>query len=76
MIDSANGISAELDILKWTFVPVELIVRVFRQPEGSWVGMDARTVMEHDGIGQTTTVMFDSRGTLGKSVHTLFIRPR
>ena len=76
MIDSANGISAELDILKWTFVPVDLTVGLYRQPEGPWVGMDARTVMGNDGIGQTTTVMFDSKGKVGQSVHTLFIRPR
>lgn len=76
MIDSANGVSAELDILKWTFVPVDLTVGLYRQPEGAWVGMDARTVMEGDGIGQTTTVFFDRRGKLGRSMHTLFIRPR
>jgi len=76
MIDSANGISAELDIRNWTFVPVDLTVGIYRQPEGEWVGMEARTVMEHDGIGQTTTVMFDGKGKLGQSMHTLFIRPR
>ena len=76
MIDSANGISAELDILKWSFVPVDLNIGIFRQPEGTWVGMDARTVMESDGIGQTTTVCFDWKGKIGQSMHTLFIRPR
>lgn len=76
MVDSANGISAELDIHKWTFVPVDLTVGLYRQPEGAWVGMDARTVMENDGIGQTTTVVFDSKGKVGQSMHTLFIRAR
>lgn len=76
MVDSANGISAELDIHKWTFVPVDLTVGIHRQPEGAWFGMDARTVMEDDGIGQTTTVVFDRKGKVGHSMHTLFIRPR
>ncbi|MEW6721378.1 MAG: thioesterase family protein [Thermodesulfobacteriota bacterium] len=76
MVDYANGISAELDITKWTFVPVDLIVGVYRQPEGEWVGMDARTVMEGEGIGQTSTTLFDARGKLGRSIHSLFIRPR
>lgn len=76
MIDSANGISAELEFQKWSFVPVDLTVGLYRQPEGPWVGMDARTVMSNDGIGQTTTVAFDSKGKVGQSVHTLFIRPR
>lgn len=76
MIDSANGISAELDFPKWTYVPVDLTLGIYRQPEGPWIGMDARTVIGNDGNGQTTTVAFDSKGTVGRSLHTLFIRPR
>ena len=76
MIDSANGISAELDFHQWSFVPVDLTVGIYRQPEGLWVGMDARTVIGNDGIGQTTTVAFDGNGKVGQSIHTLFIRPR
>lgn len=76
MVDSANGISAELDVRTWTFVPVDLTLGLHRQPEGEWVGMDARTVIENDGIGQTTTIVFDSRGKVGQSIHSLFIRPK
>jgi len=76
MIDSANGISAELDFHKWTYVPVDLTVGIYRQPEGPWVGMDARTVIGNDGNGQTSAVVFDSKGKVGQSLHTLFIRPR
>ncbi|MEI6209567.1 MAG: thioesterase family protein [Desulfuromonadales bacterium] len=76
MVDSANGISAELDIRDWTFVPVDLTLGLHRQPAGEWVGMDAQTVIEIDGVGQTTTVVFDSRGKVGRSMHSLFIRPK
>ena len=76
MVDSANGISAELDSREWTFVPVDLTLGLHRHPEGEWVGMDARTVIENDGMGQTTTVVFDRRGKVGQSVHSLFIRPK
>lgn len=76
MIDSANGISAELDFRNWTFVPVDLTVGLYRQPKGPWVGMAARTVIGTDGIGQTTTTAFDRQGPVGQSIHTLFIRPR
>ena len=76
MVDSANGISAELDSRSWTFVPVDLTLGLHRHPEGEWVGMDARTVIENDGIGQTATVVFDSKGKIGQSVHSLFIRPK
>ena len=76
MIDSANGISAELDIMKWSFVPVDLTLGLHRAPSGPWVGMAARTVIESHGIGQTSTTVFDEKGRLGRSLHTLFVRPR
>jgi hypothetical protein len=76
MIDSANGVSNELDILKWTFVPVDLTIGLYRQPVGPWVGMSARTTLGIEGIGQTTTTAFDKTGKVGQSIHTLFVRPR
>jgi hypothetical protein len=76
MIDSANGVSAELDVLKWAFVPVDMTVGFYRQPIGPWVGMAASTSIGNEGIGQATTTIFDSKGSIGSSIHTLFIRPR
>ena len=76
MIDSANGVSAELDVLKWAFVPVDMTVGFYRQPIGSWIGMAARTSIGNEGNGQATTTIFDSKGSIGRSIHTLFVRPR
>lgn len=76
MIDSANGVSAVLDIRQWSYVPVDLSVGLFRLPVGPWVGMSARTVIEPDGIGQTMTTAFDSAGAVGHSMQTLFVRPQ
>lgn len=76
MIDSANGVSAELDVLKWTFVPIDMTVGFYRQPIGPWVGMAARTSIGNEGIGQAAATVFDSKGSIGRSIHTLFIRPR
>jgi hypothetical protein len=41
MVDSANGISAELDVRKYLFVPVNLTVSLTREPVGEWVGTRA-----------------------------------
>lgn len=76
MIDSANGVSAELDIRKWSFVPVDLSVGIYRVPQGPWVGMSARSVVEANGIGQTMSTAFDRNGALGHSMQTLFVRPQ
>jgi hypothetical protein len=76
MIDSANGISGELDILRWTFVPVDMTLSLLRPPQGEWFGMSARTHLGSAGAGQTRAVAFDELGVVGESLQTLFIRPR
>ncbi len=76
MLDSANGVSAELPLHAWSFVPVDLQLSLHRPPQGDWVGMDARSVIDGDGIGTSHTTVFDATGACGKSLHTLFVRPR
>ncbi len=76
MVDSANGISAELQPSKFTFVPVELTVSVSRHPKTEWVGMSARTTIDPDGVGHTRADLFDEAGWLGTAVQTLFVAPR
>jgi hypothetical protein len=74
-VDSANGISAELDPAAWAFVPVDMTVNLFRQPAGTWLGMKTRMIIHDNGIGQTQTTLFDQQGSLGAGLQTLFIRP-
>lgn len=76
MLDSANGVSAELPLQDWSFVPVDLQLSLHRPPVGEWVGMDARTVLDAEGIGTSHTTVFDAGGACGRSLHTLFVRPR
>ncbi len=75
MVDSANGISAELPVSGFTFVPVELTVSVLRHPRTEWVGMSARTTIDGDGIGHTHADLFDEAGYLGTALQTLFVSP-
>jgi hypothetical protein len=76
MVDSANGISAELAPSRFTFVPVELSVGMRRAPRTEWVGMRARTTIVADGIGQTVAELFDEAGFLGIAMQTLFVAAR
>jgi hypothetical protein len=76
MVDSANGISAELDPLRYTFVPVELTVAVHRHPRTEWVGMRARTAIDPAGIGLARADLFDEEGFLGTALQALFVAPR
>ena len=76
MVDSANGISAELDVRHYLFVPVSLTVSLARVPVGEWMGMSARTLVSGSGGGTTRAELFDSAGSLGEAVQTLFIESR
>lgn len=76
LLDSANGVSAELEVMSHSFVPVDLTLNLYRMPEGPWFGLDARTVINESGIGMVSTTPFDLRGAVGGSLHTLFVRPR
>jgi hypothetical protein len=76
MVDSANGVSAELDPARFTFVPVELTVSVRRHPRTEWVGMRARTTIDSDGVGTAHAELFDEAGYVGTALQTLFVAPR
>jgi hypothetical protein len=76
MVDSANGISAELPPSRYTFVPIHLSVSVERHPRTEWVGMRARTTLAPDGIGLARADLFDEIGFLGTAVQTLFVANR
>jgi hypothetical protein len=76
MVDSANGISAELDFAAWTFVPVNLTVAFTRAPEGEWIGMAANTALAGDGVGMGRARLFDRNGTFGEAHQPLFVAPR
>jgi hypothetical protein len=76
MVDSANGISAELPPSQFSFVPVDLTVSVERHPRTEWVGMRARTTIASDGVGLTRAELFDEESFLGLAVQTLFVAPR
>jgi len=76
VVDAANGISAELPIDGWMFVPIDLMVTLLRTPEEEWVGMSSRSTIAADGIGATETVLFDAKGPLGRALQTLYVAPR
>jgi hypothetical protein len=80
MVDSANGISAELDVKKYLFVPVNLSVSMTRAPRcddgAPWVGMQATTSIAPDGVGTTRARLFDDDGFFGEALQTLYVEPR
>lgn len=74
--DSANGISGELPMREWLFVPPSLSIALQRYPVGEWTFMDARTTLSGDGLGVTSVRYADREGTLGTGSQALIIEAR
>lgn len=74
-VDSANGMSAVLDIEKWMFIPPELTVHLFRPPEGEWLHLAAVTEVAPGRAGVTTATLSDRHGPAARSAQSLFVAP-
>lgn len=74
--DSGNGVSATADARTLLFVNTDLSVHLRRPPRGEWIGMDARTVIEPDGVGLAETVLHDIDGPIGRGAQALYVAPR
>jgi hypothetical protein len=74
--DSGNGVSTTLDWRKFLFINVDLTVHLHRLPGGEWVGLDAVTLPQPDGVGLADTALFDEQGPLGRAAQTLLVASR
>ena len=75
-VDSASGVSAELDPAQWGFLNTELSVHVLRPPEGEWVCLDAETTLGPGAVGIATSAVYDERGLVARSAQALLVGPR
>jgi hypothetical protein len=74
--DVGNGISASLDYRRCLFINVDLSVHMERMPAGEWVGVDAVTLPQRNGVGSADSVLFDGEGRIGRALQTLLIAER
>jgi len=74
--DFANGLSWILPIEDWLYVNTELTIHLAREPEGEWIGLDARTSMSRAGFGLSTATLHDLHGPFGACAQSLFVEPR
>jgi Acyl-CoA thioesterase C-terminal domain/Acyl-CoA thioesterase N-terminal domain len=71
--DFGNGISAALPLGAWRFVNPDLTIHLQRLPRGEWIGLDAVTWLEGQGIGLAESELFDEEGRLGRSLQSLLL---
>jgi hypothetical protein len=74
--DFSNGLSLILPFDEWLFVNTELTVHVHREPEGEWIGVDARTTSDATGIALATAALHDLNGPFGTAAQSLFVERR
>lgn len=74
--DSGNGISNELPLEEFLFVPTALQLNLYRHPVGEWILLDAHTSLAGDGIGATVTGLHDELGAVGTGNQPLLVEPR
>ncbi len=74
--DSGNGVSWELDIVRWHFINPELTVHLHREATGEWICLDAQTAIADGGAGLATSVLSDIEGPVGVGAQSLLIAPR
>jgi len=71
--DSGNGVSAELDWGRWSFLNVDLDVHLARPVAGEWVLLDATTQLGPAGSALARSTLSDVRGVVGAGLQTLVL---
>ena len=74
--DFGNGVSAELPFEDYLFINADLTIHLWRRPQGEWIGLDARTLLQDGGMGVAESVLHDERGSVGRAFQTLVVQPR
>jgi Thioesterase-like superfamily len=74
--DFGNGISWVLPYADWIFLNPDLTLHLAREPQGEWIGLDARTLPADQGMGLAESALFDEAGRLGRAAQSLLLERR
>jgi hypothetical protein len=74
--DFGNGISRVLPWEGFVFINPDLTLYIERQPEGEWICLEAQTRIPAGGVGLAESVIYDTRGRVGRAIQALLIARR
>lgn len=74
--DFGNGISATLSWDEYLYINPDLTLYIEREPVGEWICLSSETRISADGIGIAESVLYDSRGRVGRATQALLVAPR
>lgn len=79
LVDAANGIAARQPPKEWLYPNTDLTIHFFRTPRFSdhdhWVGLNAEAIWGPEGIGLTSSGLYDQQGAVGRAEQILTVRP-
>jgi len=74
--DLASGISAVVDLRKWSFINADLTLVLWRVPSAPWILLAAETLVGDRGTGVARGVLSDREGAFGSCEQTLLFEQR
>lgn len=74
LADSGNAIGRNSEPDRYSFVNPDLTLVLHREPVGEWLGSQAVSDWQPDGIGLADALLFDQHGVVGRALQTLLIR--
>lgn len=74
--DFGNGIGAGLSFVDYLFINADLTIHLHRQPQGEWVGIDARTLLHEGAMGLAESVLHDHQGPVGRGFQAVVVAAR
>lgn len=76
MVDTSNGIAvAQESPFSHMFPNVDLQIHLYRLPQGKWLGLKTRQQYGANGVGLTSSILYDEEGPFGHSEQILTVRP-
>lgn len=74
--DFGNGVAFVLPFEQYLFINADLTISLDRRPQGEWIALDARTLLEPNGIGWAKSILHDERGPVGGATQALVVQRR
>ena len=75
LADCGNAVARNAEMADVGFINPDLTLVVHREPVGEWLGLQAVSHWQPDGIGMADALLFDTEGAVGRALQTLLIRP-
>jgi hypothetical protein len=74
--DFGNGAGPPLPLGDYLYINPDLTVDLHRLPAGEWIGLDATSVAQPEGVGLTTSTLYDERSRIGTAMQSLYVDTR